>query len=370
MPMIIIVLILMFLLITALVAGCVVYNYRQFSKLSVVQKIENKWLSRIIPAIPFAVIIISAFFIGAVSALVILIHLTAFMLLCNLIGYIVKKLSAKNISNTLSCSIAVIATLLYMGTGWYFAHHVYETSYSFETAKALPKDTLRIVQIADSHLGITLDGEGFTEQIERIQKTNPDILVITGDFVDDDSNKADMIKACEALGKIKTTYGVYFTFGNHDKGYFEDSRNFTKSELKSELLKNDVQILEDEVVLVADTFYIIGRQDKSEEERKSIDELTADLDKSKYMLVLDHQPNDYDNEVKAQADLVLSGHTHGGHIFPAGIIGLVMGANDKVYGSETIENTDFVVTSGISGWAIPFKTGAISEYVVIDLNNE
>lgn len=70
------------------------------------------------------------------------------------------------------------------------------------------------------------------------------------------------------------------------------------------------------------------------------------------------------------ADLVLSGHTHGGHIFPAGLIGLISGANDKVYGAEHIDNTDFVVTSGISGWAIPFKTGTISEYVVIDINQK
>jgi len=70
------------------------------------------------------------------------------------------------------------------------------------------------------------------------------------------------------------------------------------------------------------------------------------------------------------ADLVLSGHTHGRHIFPAGLIGLISGANDKVYGAEHIDNTDFVVTSGISGWAIPFKTGTISEYVVIDINQK
>ena len=74
-----------------------------------------------------------------------------------------------------------------------------------------------------------------------------------------------------------------------------------------------------------------------------------------------------DSEAAAGADLVLSGHTHGGHVFPAGQIGMLMGANDCLYGTQRRGDTDFVVTSGISGWGIPFKTGAISEFVVIDI---
>ena len=85
------------------------------------------------------------------------------------------------------------------------------------------------------------------------------------------------------------------------------------------------------------------------------------------MIMLDHQPNDYAAEEASGVDLVLSGHTHGGHIFPAGLLGVWMGANDKTYGYERRGGTDFFVTSGISGWVIPFKTGCISEYVVIDI---
>ena len=99
-------------------------------------------------------------------------------------------------------------------------------------------------------------------------------------------------------------------------------------------------------------------------------DLTAGLDKSKYMIVLDHQPNDYEAEAIEGSDLVLSGHTHGGHLFPAGQIGKLMGANDRVYGTERRGTTDFIVTSGISGWAIPFKTGTFSEFVIIDVKKQ
>ena len=183
-----------------------------------------------------------------------------------------------------------------------------------------------------------------------------------------------MLAACRALGSLETTYGVYFVFGNHDKGYYNnDRRGYNSDDLVAELEKNGVTVLEDESVLVDNRFYIVGRADKSEElegrsgYRKPVAELMQGLDADKYTIVLDHQPNDYDAEAAAKADLVLSGHTHGGQMLPINRIGEWIGANDFTYGYERIDSTDFIVTSGISDWAIDFKTGCRSEYVVIDI---
>ena len=202
--------------------------------------------------------------------------------------------------------------------------------------------------------------------MERIQALAPDLVVLVGDFVDDDSDREDMIAACKALGELETPYGVYFVYGNHDEGYYH-YRNFSPQELREELEKNGVTILADETILLDDSLYLVGRKDRSDPGRADMETLTAELDPEKYILVLDHQPNDYAAEAAAGADLVLSGHTHGGHIFPAGQIGLLMGANDAIYGLETRGSTSFIVTSGISGWAIPFKTGTFSEFVTIEL---
>ncbi len=301
--------------------------------------------------------------LSVINLVLILLHLVVFWMLCDLGWWIAKKVRKKDPRCYYAGTAAIMLTLVYLGAGWFFAHHVFVKEYELTTEKELGKE-LCIVQITDSHLSVTLDGEDFAREMEKVQAQNPDVVVITGDFVDDDSTKEDMLAACKALGKLKATYGVYFIYGNHDEGYFR-SGTFTAEELAKALTDNGVIILEDETVLIDDRFYLVGRKDRSSRNRLSMEELTKDLDSSKYMVVLDHQPNDFDAEEQADSDLVLSGHTHGGHIFPTGLVGVWFAGNDLCYGKEVRGSSTFIVSSGISGWAMPFKTGCISEIVVI-----
>ena len=303
------------------------------------------------------------------SVIVVLIHLFIFWLCADIIAAVYRKVSGRDRVRNYAGAAAIAFTAVYLGIGWYLAHSIVIRNYTFSSPKLTGKN-IRAVLIADSHVGITFDGKGFEEQIDRISGLEPDIVLIAGDFVDDDTDKADMTASCAALSKLRPKYGTYFSFGNHDKGY-SSYRGYTGDDLKEQLIASGVTVLEDESVLVDDTFYIIGRQDKSEEQkggsRASMEELLSTTDRTKYSIVLDHQPNSYEEEAAAGADLVLSGHTHGGHLFPAGYIGLAFGANDRVYGTERRGSTDFLVTSGISGWAIPFRTGCRAEIAVIDI---
>ena len=266
---------------------------------------------------------------------------------------------------------ALAVGVLALSAGWYLDHHVWQTSYELKTAKDVPD--LKVAMFADSHIGTTFDAEGFAKHLETIQAQNPDIIVVVGDYVDDGTKKEDMIKSSEALGRMKTKYGVFFVSGNHDKGYYGPAyRGFSEKELFDELQKNNIKILRDETVSINDAFYLIGRRDFSEVKeqkgaRKSMEELVKDLDKSKYMIVLDHQPTDFKKQAEAKVDLVLCGHTHGGQLFPFNQVGKWIKANDLVYGHEKRDETNFIVTSGISDWAIKFKTGTKSEYVMIDI---
>ena len=228
---------------------------------------------------------------------------------------------------------------------------------------------------ADAHIGTTFDSEGLKKHLQKIQNKNPDLLFIIGDYVDDGTTKEQMVKATQYLGQMNTKYGIYFVLGNHDKGYYGNKhRGFSEQDLLDELKNNGIIVLRDEAILVKNSFYVIGRRDFSEirergNKRKTMDELVTPLDKNKYLIVLDHQPTDYKNQEKSAVDLVLSGHTHGGQLFPFNQIGKWIGANDLVYGHKKRNYTDFIVTSGISSWAIKFKTGTKSEFVIVKIND-
>ncbi len=352
---------------------CICFLINRIGKFYIIQRITcGKKLPKII--IPLILVIISVLimtaFINIVNAIICIIHLVIIWLICELIALLIKKICKKEFKYYFTGIASIILTIFYMSVGWYYAHEIFTTRYEINTDKDIGE--LKIVQFADSHIGATFDSNGFSEQVCKMNSEQADIILITGDFVDDGTSREDMISSCKALREFDSKYGVYYVFGNHDKGYYtNESRGWTENDLKENLIKNNVNILEDESVLIDNRFYLIGRADRSEEHkeqgRADIKTLMEGLDRSKYTIVLDHQPNDYEEESRSCADLVLSGHTHGGQFFPINRLGELIAGNDRTYGYEHRENTDFIVTSGIADWEIKFKTGCIAEYVVIDI---
>lgn len=312
--------------------------------------------------------------LGAVNAVIILIHLVVFWLLSDVVFFVIKKIRGRAFVFNFSAAVAMLTTLVYLTVGFFSANNVWVARYEIETDKAV--GNLRIILFADSHIGTTFDGEGFAEHVKTMQSHDPDIVVIAGDFVDDDTSLKDMETACRALGTLKTTYGVFYAFGNHDKGYYDDShRSYSGADLIGELEKNGVTVLQDESKPIGDGFIIIGRQEAEESRRGGkprveIGELTDGIDNDKFSIVINHQPTDYANEAKSGVDLVLSGHTHGGQMFPIGFVSDLFNLNDSVYGLTHRGNTDFIVTSGISDWAFRFKTGCRSEFVIVDVKGK
>ncbi len=310
---------------------------------------------------------------GYMNAIIILLHLTVFWAAAELIQRAVQKRRGQPLRRYYAGAAAILAAVCYLGVGWVQANHVWQTDYTVTTAKNV--GSLRVALLADAHVGTTFDGEGLGVHIARIQAQRPDAVVIVGDFVDEDTTREDMAAACRALSGFDTPYGVYFVFGNHDKGlYSNGARGYTGDDLMAELRKNGVTVLQDESILLDDRFYLVGRQDASEEldfggSRAKASDLASGLDEDKFSIVLDHQPRDYDAEAAAGVDLVLSGHTHGGQLIPlVQVMGWFHAAgDDRIYGTERRESTDFIVTSGISDWAIRFKTGCRSEFVMVNI---
>ena len=362
-----------------------VFLWTRFQKFGIVNRLSGnrKWLRRLIALIPM---VIFGFFIwiDTVNTVIVLVHMAIYWVLAELIASVVKKLGKKNSdkagtgkeasikSNGSPYIVGIIVLcfeLLYFCTALYLNYHVWEKDYQLSTGKDIGVERIRIAQITDSHLGTTFDGEGFAKHMSRIQEAHPDILVITGDFVDDDSNREDLIRSCEALKEFEAPLGKYYVYGNHDKGYY-GRRDFTADEMEVYRKGAGVEVLKDDVRLIDDRLYIVGRKDASDGGREEISELISPLDASKYTVILDHQPTDYAAEAATGADLVLSGHTHGGQTIELALAAMLMGANDKTYGIETRDKTTFIVSSGISDWAIKFKTGTRSEFCVIDIREK
>ena len=355
-----------------------IYTVLRARRLGFIRRIaeDHKVLAWFAAAAVPAVFVLPFLAVNIYASVIALLHLAFIWLICDIADFIVCKVRRAPKGKYIAGCAAMVITAAVLALAWANAHNVRRTYYSIQTdpeghLTRTVSGPFRAVLIADSHIGITLDGEDFAREMERVQAEEPDAVFICGDFVDDDTAKEDMLAACEALGRLKTTCGVFYIYGNHDNGYYR-TRSFSAKELRQALIENGVVILEDEAAELSCGIVVIGRKDRSSGGRMNAEYLMNEYSDGRFTIMLDHQPNDTFSETVSHADLVLCGHTHGGHIFPAGQIGLIIGANDLIYGKRVMgasdgHTTTFIVTSGISGWAIPFKTGCFSEYVVIDI---
>ena len=132
-----------------------------------------------------------------------------------------------------------------------------------------------------------------------------------------------------------------------------------------------INVLRDKAILINNSFYVIGRDDISQEsqtkvKRKELSDIIKDLDKSRPLILMDHQPRNFDDTQKQGIDLQVSGHTHRGQLFPANLITNAIFELD--YGYLQKNNSNFIVSSGYGTWGPPIRIGSRSEIVEININ--
>lgn len=380
------------LVVLAAFSACVIFLSRQIGKYNFIQKISKgnrvgTFLLGLVVVLLIAGIFTLIFDIT--NGIIIILHLSVFWMLCRLIAFVAGKIRGTAFDGRYIGIVAVVLTVAYLTLGLYQAHHVQATYYSVETTKSLGTEDgkLRIAFISDSHFRKYFDDEWFAETVEKINSENPDAVFIVGDFVDDDTSRELMVSCCALLGKLTPKYGTYYVCGNHDRGYFSAGRRgYSGEDLIQELKKNGVTVLDDNSADLVGNIKVLGREDASQRGRKSAAEVMDGEEENSYVIVLDHQPVDYTNETAAGCDLVLSGHTHGGNLIPLQFLFKFIGSNDRTYGYErralaepgktlketdySQSGTDFIVSSGVGCWSIQFKTGCVSEYVVVDISEK
>ena len=298
-----------------------------------------------------------------------MLYLISLSMIIDLIIIIVKKIIRKEYKYHVLYLIAFCISLIACIYGKYNMFNVIETNYTVYTEKDLKKD-LKVLLLADMHYGSNFKEENLDNLMNKLNKINDlDMIILSGDIVEDNTSKKDMNYVFKTLGKLNTKYGIYYVYGNHDRQNYSNNRNYTTEELNKSLSDNNIIALKDNVITLDNNVTIVGREDKSAL-RKTIDELITDDIKNSYIIVADHQPTEYNEVANEGGNLILSGHTHGGQIFPLGHIIDLVKTSDLSYGHVKLNNLDAVVTAGVSGWGYPVRTQHHSEYVIINVKEK
>ena len=244
--------------------------------------------------------------------------------------------------------------------------------------KDIKEKKLKIILIADTHFGYSVGYKMAEKMVNKINKENADLVLIAGDVFDNSYDSLDKPeRILKALKSIKSKYGSYAVFGNHDvkerlfAGFsISDGKKAIRDNRMSNMLKEaGIKILDDKVEKIKD-FYIIGRKDYSKagdgtNNRLSIDKLIKQVDTNKFVLVLEHEPKDLENISEKNVDLHVAGHTHAGQFFPLTIGTSIIWSNN--YGLKKYNKMNSVVTSGIGVYGPNMRVGTDSEVVVINV---
>lgn len=337
----------------------------------------------LLPKSAVAIVIrrISTYWIG------IMLYSLLYVVLFDLLRLIAKHTKLKNTllfsrGSVISIGSVVVAcavaTCLY---GIFNARNIKVNEYSVTVNKSCGSDKhLKAVLVADLHMGYAIGVDHITNMVEKINQQNADIVIIAGDIFDNSYDGMDDPEGIKAqLKSIKSKYGVYAVYGNHDideKILMGFTFDWGGKQLHSEKMTNfmkdcNIKLINDESVLINDEFYLVGRRDTDKPgtedgTRAEISELTKDLDKTKPIFVLSHEPDELQKTADAGADIDFSGHTHDGQLFPGNLtIGLFW---ENPCGMIKKDNIYSIVTSGVGVYGTFMRVGTDAEICSVDID--
>ncbi|MGQ9621074.1 MAG: metallophosphoesterase, partial [Bacteroidales bacterium] len=221
----------------------------------------------------------------------------------------------------------------------------------------------RIAAVSDIHLGSIIRKRNVIKLSDMLSSVKPDVVFLLGDIIDGEIGpviKHDLLKyfVCPECKD-----GLLAITGNHE---FIGGASVTIPYIE----KKGIRILKDEVTLLSDSIQIIGRLDRDGlrfrgSERMALEKLIEQVDKSKPVIVLDHQPVNLKEAEKSGADLQLSGHTHNGQVWPLNYI--TKKVYELSYGYKKRGNTHYIVSSGFGLWGPKVRLGSRPEILVVDI---
>ena len=245
-----------------------------------------------------------------------------------------------------------------VAAGWFMAQNIVVQNIEVKDPKI--GQYTRAVQISDIHFSRVIDWRFAERIVPMINALKPDIVFFTGDYMD--KGVANPEKIAEIMNKIEAPMGKYAISGNHEfyTGYF-DCIEFIE--------KNGFEFMDGRVVEVGRNIAVGGVMDRGAEEAAVFyhedEKVLKQFKNENFNIYLKHRPELEEGDA-AHFDLMLSGHTHGGQIFPFSL--LVKIVNRYIAGLYELENgAKLYVSRGTGSWGPPVRFGATPEITLIEL---
>ena len=312
-----------------------------------------------------------------------------FMIIADIIVLLLKLINKKKKISILKQKksyytigiVVILCSFIFSICGFVHARKIKTRSYYVTVNKNVKEvSSLKIALVADFHMGYSIGTEMMQKMVDKINENDVDVVVIAGDIFDNNYDALDNPDKLKSIfSSIRSKYGVYAVYGNHDVteklvGGFSVSskKNAFRDNRMEELLKDsNIVALNDDVITIADnSIYLVGRLDNKKagdgtSNRMSLEDLTDNLDKSKPIIEIEHEPGKLQEVSECGIDIMLSGHTHAGQFFPLTLAQSL--AWENYNGMLKKNNMYSFVTSGVGIYGPYMRLFTDSEVMIINV---
>ena len=291
------------------------------------------------------------------SSLFILLYLFMLFLVLDL-GRLIRLLPRTILYNNWGTTIGIVVLMTVIFTYGYFHYkHKYREDIRLTTEKSMAKP-IKLVMMSDLHLGYHNRREELRRWVDMMNEEHADAILIAGDIIDMSIRPLKEEKMYEEFKRLNAP--VYACLGNHEYYSGEpDAQKFYE--------QAGIHLLRDSCAVV-DDLCVIGRDDRTNQHRKTLADIMKQADRSKFTILLDHQPYHLEQAERQKIDFQFSGHTHHGQVWP--ISWITENIYECAFGAHQRGSTRYYVSSGIGIWGGKFRIGTRSEYIVATISHQ
>ncbi len=329
------------------------------------------WLSRLIESISLCAISdmlfwIGSFWFGAMLYFFMAVLLIDIVRAANHFILFIPASFSENMNTvklTVLLSVSLItALLLFIGALYANSPVITEQNITLRKGKGTG-GSITMAMVTDIHMGVIVKNAHLEKMATLINEIHPEIVLLGGDQFDENLKPVIKNDLGDILKAISSKYPTYAITGNHEfYGGIEEACRYME--------EHSVILLRDRGVKIKNQFYLIGRDDKTKndfekEKRKFLKDILIDTDRNYPLILMNHNPAGINDASEEGIDLMLSGHTHHGQLWPLNYITSKIYQVDRGYGK--IGGTQVYVSTGFGTWGPPVRLGSRPEVVKLTI---